>query len=76
MSQDAPGLSFSIHAQYYRSHAFTGGSDCAVRVWKAAEGAEQEPGNATDAEQPVTTLAASVRQYFYKLQLTVLILFS
>lgn len=43
------------------SFCYTGGDDCIVRLWNTNEGEDQEPPTAIDAEESITTLAASVR---------------
>ncbi|KIK71000.1 hypothetical protein GYMLUDRAFT_66212 [Collybiopsis luxurians FD-317 M1] len=52
-SEGVTCLSFAVDG----IHAFTGGSDSTVRIWKVTE--ESEPGIVTEAEEPVTSLAVS-----------------
>lgn len=39
----------------------TGGDDCTARLWKVDQGNDQEPDTSTEPDQPVTSIAVTVR---------------
>ena len=48
-----------------RRELYSGGIDCNVRVWDPSRGKDQEPGAASDTQEPVTALGASVRKHVH-----------
>lgn len=41
-------------------HAYTGGTDCLVRIWRTDQGADQEPLVAAHANDSINTVSAAV----------------
>lgn len=46
-----------------RSYIYTGGADSIARIWRPELGTDQEPDTASEAIEPVTTIAAAVRAF-------------